>query len=89
MKTADLGRYALGFCAAVVAVCVLSGCAGSPSPSMSLAPQIAAPQSAAAGSAPLVGPLDFHCHGLRVHPRRATIQLGQRVAFRVEIGARR
>ena len=47
MKISDLGRYALGICAAVA---VLSGCGGSQPPSMSLAPQIAAPQSAAVGS---------------------------------------
>ena len=60
-------RLLRGCCCCVCAFRVCWIAVASPS----FAPQIAASQSAAAGSAPLVGRLDFHCHGLRVHPRDA------------------
>ena len=78
MKSSNLRRDALGICLAVV---VLSGCGGSQSPSMSLAPQIAAPQSAAAGSALLVGAQPRRVNGIHIYPQRPTIQLGQSVTL--------
>ncbi|MGA8100416.1 MAG: hypothetical protein WB810_17310 [Candidatus Cybelea sp.] len=72
MKTFDPRRYALGVCAVVA---LLSGCGGSQSPSMLLAPQIAAPQSAAAG--PLIV-----CNWFHVNPRHPTILLGEPVTLR-------
>ncbi len=80
MKTFNLRRDALGICAAVA---LLSGCGGSQAPSMSLAPQIAAPQSAAAGSALHVGPLFFF--RFRIKPHNPTIQVNQQRELRASL----
>jgi hypothetical protein len=72
MRRWNLTRGALSFC---VSAALLEGCGGSQPPSTSLPPQIAAPQSAGAGS-PLCSSF---C--LRVRPRRSTIRLGQQITL--------
>jgi hypothetical protein len=79
METFNLRRYALGICAAVA---VLSGCGGSQSPSMLLAPAQALAQPQGNSVTPMYIRPSGCDVGLRVHPKYSTIRVNQKITIR-------